>query len=164
MAEPTVRLARDDDLAAVVDITNHYIRTSLCIMKERDETADEKRRWLHANGEPYPTIVAVRDGEVVGWGALSPHSDRTAYRYTVHDAVYVREDLRGQGIGTALLERLIELARERGYHSLIAVIGAAQPASLTLHRKHGFKDVAYLEQVGLKFGQWVDVVELQLML
>jgi len=159
-----VRPARPADLATVVAITNHYIRSSLCIMKEREETVEERQDWLRRHGDRYPLLVAERDGEVVGWGSLTPHSDRTAYRYTVHDAVYVREDLRGQGIGDAILGTLVDRAKELGNHSVIAVIGSEQSASLALHRKHGFKDVGYLEQVGYKFGQWVDVVELQRLL
>jgi phosphinothricin acetyltransferase len=109
-------------------------------------------------------LVAVRGNEVVGWGALTPHSERSAYRFTVHDAVYVREDLRGEGIGSAILTSLTATARELGYHSMVAVIGAAQTASLGLHHKFGFKNAGYLKEVGFKFGQWVDVVDLQLRL
>jgi phosphinothricin acetyltransferase len=164
MSALMVRPALPEDVDAVVAITNHYIRHSLCIMKEQDKDVEERSEWLERYGDRYPLVVALSDWEVVGWGALTPHSERTAYRYTVHDAVYVREDRRGQGIGTTILRDLVSKAKELGYHSVIAVIGASQPASLALHRKFGFKDVAYLEQVGFKFGQWVDVVHLQLML
>lgn len=164
MPDITVRSASMEDLEAVVEITNHYIRHSLCIMKERDERVEERRDWLLNHGDRYPLMVAVRGDEVVGWGSLTPHSERSAYRFTVHDSVYVREDLRGQGVGSAILMSLIATARGLGYHSVVAVIGAAQPASLALHHKFGFQDAGHLKEAGFKFGQWVDVVDLQLRL
>jgi phosphinothricin acetyltransferase len=164
MQDITVRLASENDLQAIADITNHYIRTSTCTMKEREETLDAMRERFHGRDARYPLFVAEANGEVVGWGDLTPHSERTAYRFTVHDALYVRDDMRGQGVGTALLTVLVSAARELGHHSIVAVIASSQPPSIALHHKFGFKDVAHLQQVGFKFGQWVDVVNLQLLL
>ncbi len=164
MNDSTIRQVRQEDLHAVVEITNHYIRNSSCIMKERDERIGERSAWLMEKGDRYPLYVAVRDDEVVGWGGLSPHSERTAYRHTVHDAVYVRHDLRGQGIGSALLERLTSVAKELRYHSIIAVVVSDNPAPIALHHRYGFRDAGCLRQVGHKFGQWIDVMNLQLML
>jgi len=164
MMDYTIRRAGQDDLPAVIGITNHYIRHSSCIMKERDEQMEERSIWLTENGDRYPLFVAVKGDEVVGWGGLSPHSERTAYRYTVHDAVYVRQDLRGQGIGSCLLDRLISAAKELGYRSVIAVVVSDHQASIDLHHRHGFRDAGCLRQVGYKFGKWIDVMNMQLML
>lgn len=164
MSDIVVRRATESDLQAIADITNHYIRTSPCTMKEWEERVDDLRERYRAAGGRYPLFVAEVDGEVLGWGDLTAHSERSAYRYTVHDAVYVRDDKREQGIGTALLTVLISTARELGYHSMIAVITASQTPSVELHHKFGFKDAGRLQQVGLKFGQWMDVIYLQLLL
>jgi len=163
MRDIIVRPAAWDDLQAIVDITNHYIRTSTCTMKEREEDLDAARERFPLRGERYPLLVAEIGKEVVGWGDLTAHSERTAYRFTVHDAVYVRDDMRRQGIGTVILNALISAAKGLGYHSMIAVIAAPQTPSIGLHHKLGFRDVAHLEQVGFKFEQWVDVMNLQLM-
>lgn len=77
--------------------------------------------------------------------------------------VYVREDCKGRGIGSTLLNKSIATAKNLGYRSIIAVIASDQPSSITLHHKYGFKMVAHLHQVGFKLGQWIDVVYLQLL-
>jgi L-amino acid N-acyltransferase len=159
-----IRPAMVKDMAAIADITNHYIRTSTCTMKECAETAEERRQWFLDHDARYPTVVATVGGEVVGWAAITPFSDRSAYRLTVYDSVYVRHDLRGHGVGEAMLKALIAQARKLGYHSVVAVIGAEQDASLGLHHKLGFEDVAYYKQAGFKFDRWIDVRHLQLML
>jgi L-amino acid N-acyltransferase len=160
MAEITVRKAREDDLGAVVDITNHCIRTSACTLKGREELPEALVESFRLRGEGYPLLVAERGNEVVGWEDLTPHSERSAYRFTVHDAVSVRYDLRGQEIGTAILAS----ARELGYRSVVAVITASQTPSLDPHRGLGFIDAGRLRQAGFKLGRWEDVVTLQLML
>jgi L-amino acid N-acyltransferase YncA len=160
----TVRPAKVEDMGAVVNITNYYIRNSTCIMKEVEESREEREQWLLMHSGQYPMVVA-EDGEgVVGWASLYEFSDRSAYRYTAHDSVYVRQDLRYRGIGKLLLTDLIARSRKLGYHSIVAVIGAEQTPSLRLHESLGFRQVAHYEQVGFKFGRWIDVKHLQLML
>jgi len=109
-------------------------------------------------------FVVELDGQIVGWASLSPFRARAAYDRTVENALYVRPDLQRRGIGSALLEDLIERARAVNHHCIIAVIDAEQPGSITLHERHGFVQVARLRQVGFKFGQWLDVLFLQLLL
>lgn len=164
MSDIILRLATQQDVQAMVDITNHYIQSSTCIMKEKDETDEERSSMLSGNGNGYPTFVAILSGEIVGWGGLAPHSERSVYRFTVNDAIYVRKDMTGHGIGSAILEKLIVVAKELGYHSMIAVIASDQERSILLHNKFGFTKVAHLYQVGFKFGRWTDVVQMQLML
>jgi phosphinothricin acetyltransferase len=82
----------------------------------------------------------------------------------VENSVYVRHDLHRRGIGGALLTDLVERGRSIGHHTIIALIAAEQAASVALHRKAGFTEVAHLREVGFKFGRWLDVVYLQLML
>jgi phosphinothricin acetyltransferase len=100
----------------------------------------------------------------VGWGSLSAYHARSAYRRTVENSVYVHHDYHGRGIGSLLLEDLIRRARKAGHRVIIAAIDAEQPASIALHSKFDFKHVGHFKQVGFKFGHWLDVVYMELLL
>src|SRR5262245_36232976 len=159
-----IRDARMDDLAAIDGIYNHYVLTSTCTMQIDPSTQAERAEWFLAHGGPYPAIVAEVDGEVVGWGSLSPYHVRPGYRPAVEDSVYVRHDRRERGIGGKLLAALLARAEALGYHTVIGSITADQEPSLALHARFGFDKVAHLREVGEKLGRRVDVVFMQKML
>ena len=159
-----IRLATHEDLPALNDIYNHYVLTSTCTYQEEPETLHDRRAWFAAHGPAHPVTVAVEAGEVVGWGSLSPFHKRAAYRFSVEDSVYVAPTHHRRGIGTLLLQDLIDRAAVIGHHSIIALIDAEQRASLELHAKLGFVEVGALREVGFKFGRWLHVHYMQLML
>src|SRR5690349_3638818 len=143
MPDVTIRPATPDDLPAINAIYNHYVLHSTATYQEEPEPMDGRRAWFARHGPAYPVTVAVMDGAVVGWGSLSPFHVRSAYRRTVENSVYVRHDLHRQGIGGALLNDLITRARSIGHHTIVAIIAAEQAASVSLHRKAGFDQVAH---------------------
>jgi phosphinothricin acetyltransferase len=159
-----LRAARAGDGAALNAIYNHYVLHSTCTYQTEPETEGERAAWLAEHGERFPVIVAESDDEVVGWASLSPHRARAAYRHTVEDSVYVREDRHGLGIGGSLLAELIRRGSGLGFHTILAGVSADQAPSIALHRKFGFEEVARFREVGHKFGRWLDVVYLQRML
>src|SRR5439155_1251953 len=79
----------------------------------------ERGRWLANRDARHPVIVAEANGEVVGWGSLNVFNPRDAYRFVADFSVYVERAWRGKGVGRALLEKLIELARQNGFHKLV---------------------------------------------
>ena len=109
-------------------------------------------------------MVGVAGDEVVGFGSLSAYRDRPAYATTVEDSVYVHRDWRERGVGRRLLEELLRLAGDHGFHTVVARIVGDHEASIGLHRACGFTLVGTEREVGRKFGRWLDVVELQRML
>jgi L-amino acid N-acyltransferase len=159
-----IRLAREDDLAAIDEIYNHYVARSTCTYQYEPTTPAQRLAWFRAHDAKHPVTVAVADGGVVGWGALSWFRERDGYRFTVENTVYVRPDRHRRGIGRALLADLVERARTLGHRTIIAGISAEQEASVALHAAFGFAEVARMRHVGFKFDQWLDVVFLQLML
>lgn len=159
-----VRQAGLADLEAINTIYNHYVLHSTCTYQTEPETSEGRRTWFDRHGPGHPVIVAEADGVVLGWGSLSAFHARSAYGHTVEDSVYVRHDLRRQGIGRILLEDLIERARDFGHHTIIGIIDAKQPPSIALHAKQGFVETGHLRQVGFKFEQWLDVTYMQLIL
>ncbi len=160
-----IRLATVDDLPAINDIYNHYVMHSTCTYQTEPESADERAAWFAGHGEAFPVTVATDGGgQVVAWGSISRFRPRAAYGWTVEDTVYVHPEHHRRGIGRAVVLDLIERAKALGYHSMIAGIDAEQAASVALHAACGFQHVADLREVGFKFGRWLHVYYMQLML
>jgi L-amino acid N-acyltransferase len=165
MNTPSIRLATEADLSAINDIYNYYVLRSTCTYQLEPEPLEARVAWFGAHSpEKYPVTVAEMDGQIAGWGALSKFRDRAAYNPTVEASVYIRHDLHRRGLGRAILVDLIDRARAAGFHSLIGGASAEQTASIQLQESLGFTHIARFQQVGYKFGQWLDVVFLQLML
>ncbi|HSZ56992.1 MAG TPA: GNAT family N-acetyltransferase [Tepidisphaeraceae bacterium] len=159
-----IRPATEADLVAINDIYNYYVRCSTCTYQDEPSSLSERRDWFAGHGPSHPVVVYQEGSEVGGWASLSRFHARSAYRHTVENSVYVRSDLHGRGIGSVLLGHSIEQARQLGHRTILALIDADQTASIAIHRKFGFEEVAHLRQVGFKFGRWLDVVYLQLLL
>jgi L-amino acid N-acyltransferase len=164
MIQPIIRAATAADLPAINAIYNHYVPVSTCTYQTEPSTPAERDAWFAAHGPRHPVTVSVLGGEVVGWGSLSRFHPRAAYGHTVENSVYVRHDLQRKGVGSALLGDLIERARAAGHHTIVALIDAEQAGSIAIHRRFGFTQAAHLKEVGFKFGRWLDVVYLQLLL
>jgi phosphinothricin acetyltransferase len=119
-----------------------------------------RRRRVLARGLPY--LVAEINGKVVGYSYASPFRERSAYRYTVEDSVYVDVRATRKGIGRALLAGVIARSQAGGWRQMIAVIGDSNNrASIGLHKSLGFHAAGTLRGVGFKFGRWVDTVLMQ---
>ena len=159
-----IRLAGTSDLRAINDIYNHYVLHSTCTYQEKSETLASRRKWFKHHGKEHPITVALKDGQVVGWGSLSAYHPRSAYRRTVENSVYVRHDCRGCGIGGLLLKDLIARARTAGHRAIIAAIDGNQPPSIALHAKFKFKNVGRFKEIGFKFKRGLDVVYMELLL
>jgi L-amino acid N-acyltransferase YncA len=160
-----VRLARPADAEAIRSIYNAEVAGSTATFDLVPRTPEEQIAWLSEHRGPYPAIVALDDHDVVlGFGSLSVYRDRPAYATTVEDSVYVGEDHRGDGVGRVLMEELIQLATQHGFHAVIARIGGDNGPSISLHRACGFRMVGVEQEVGRKFNRWLDVTVLQRLL
>ena len=164
MEPATVRLASEADLSSINDIYNHFVTHSTCTYQEEPDSLEARRAWFAHHDETHPAIVAEIEGQVLGWGSLSAYHPRTAYRRTVEDSVYVHHAHHGRGIGSLLLSELISRARRLQHRAIIAGIDAEQTASVALHAKFNFERVGRLKQVGRKFGRWLDVIYMELLL
>ncbi len=142
-----------------VEVQNH---TSTFDLVPR--TLDDQRRWIAERSGAFAAVVASIDNEVVGFASLSPYKERAAYRTTVEDSVYVSRDHPRLGIGRLLMQHVIGIAAESGFHSIMARIEATGTASRALHEACGFELIGVEREVGRKFNRWLDVAVLQLML
>jgi L-amino acid N-acyltransferase YncA len=149
-----------DDYPAVAAVFAEGIATGLATFETEVPGWDE---WDAAH-LPDHRFVAELDGEVVGWIAVVPYSQRGVYRGVGEESVYVAERARGSGVGRALLETMIESARNGGLWTLQAGVFTDNGPSLALHRALGFRDVGIRERIGQLDGVWRDVVLLELRL
>jgi len=159
-----VRLATVDDLEAISDIYNYYVLNSTCTYQLETEALEDRRRWFNVRTSVHPVVVAESDGKIVGWGSLSPWNPRAGYAKTVEFSVYVRHDCHRMGLGRLIVVDLIDRAKKLGHHVVLGGASADQTASIALQESLGFERVARLKQVGRKFGRWLDVVYMQLVL
>ena len=166
MSAPHIlRPAAESDLVAINDIYNYYVLHSTCTYQEEPEPLEGRRRWFNYHGDKHPVIVAAAaDGQVVGWGSLSPFHERSAYRRTVENSIYIHHQYHRRGVGSLLLRELIVHARKLGHRVIIAGIDGEQTASVAFHSKFHFEKAGQLKQVGFKFGRWLDVIYMELCL
>lgn len=159
-----IRPATDADLPAINAIYNHYVVASTTTYDLEPLSLEDRQRWFAGRAAIHPVIVVVDEaaaGKIVGWGSLNVFRSKPGYRFTVENSVYVHVDHQRQGIGSAIITHQIGHAQELGLHAIVAGIGADQTASIALHGKHGFVEVARFPEIGRKFDRWLDVVFMQ---
>jgi L-amino acid N-acyltransferase YncA len=169
MAEPLtlhLRDAQSDDMAEVARIYGHYVEASTFTFEEVPPSAEDMRaRFRQVKESDLPWRVAEREGAVIGYAYASRFRTRIGYRYSVENSVYIATDEAKRGVGLALMRDLIRDCTALGYRQMMAVIGdSANEASLRLHTRLGFRTVGHELAIGLKFGCWIDVVQMQLAL
>jgi L-amino acid N-acyltransferase len=157
-----VREAETADLDAILAIYNDAVIHTTATYDYEPRTMDAQRQWLEAKrAQNFPVLVGLEAGTVSGFASYGRFRPWAAYLYTVENSIYVAPERRGRGIGTAILGPLLESARSRGFHAMVAGIDATNEASLKLHAKFGFEKVAHFHEVGWKFERWLDLVFLE---
>jgi L-amino acid N-acyltransferase YncA/GrpB-like predicted nucleotidyltransferase (UPF0157 family) len=158
------RKAELSDVDAITEIYNEAILTTTATFDTEPKSATERLQWFQSHDKRHPIWVAVLDGKVVGWISLSKWSDRSAYNNTGETSFYVKSEYRGKGIGTALIQTMINDAQQLKYHTIIARIAGESDSSLHVHENFNFVQVGILKEVGQKFGKLLDVHILQKMM
>ncbi len=161
--EVLIRASRDADIAAIAAIYSANVLEATASYEYDPPGVEEmarRRAAILACGFPY--FVAEAEGAVVGYAYVSSYRDRTGYRFTVEDSVYVAERAAGRGIGKQLIQALMEACEKLGFRQMIAVVGdRANIASIRLHESCGFRVIGIFPSIGFKFGRWVDSVQMQ---
>lgn len=160
-----IRAARPEDVPAINAIYNASVAVSTASWDIDPEPLATRQAWFERRARlGHPVLVAEDDGRVLGWGSWGTFRDKPGYARTMEHTLYVAEDARGRGVGNALLAAIVETARAAGVHVLLGVLSNENDVSLRLHEKLGFREMARLPQVGAKFGRWLDMVLVQLVL
>jgi phosphinothricin acetyltransferase len=163
MSSLVPRPAAAADIPAITRIYAHAVMHGTASFEIEPPGEEEMARRMRALTEGgYPYLVADIDGAVAGYAYAGPYRTRPAYRWSVEDSVYVDPNAMRRGVGRALLARLIAESEQRGFRQMIAVIGdSGQLPSIELHRRLGFRLIGTIENVGFKFGRWLDSVLMQ---
>ena len=164
MTDITVRPASPADAAAIGTIYNQGIEDRVATLETELRTPEERRQWLQSRSARHPVIVAEAGGEVVGWGSLNPFNPRKAYDYVADFSIYIERRWRGKGVGSRLLARLIELARDLRYHKLVLSAFPTNAVGMALYEKFGFRTVGIYKEQGKLDGQWVDTIIMEKLL
>ncbi len=167
MQPVAIRAARLSDAEGIREIINYEILNGTSIFELEPRTLAAQRTWLQDRSGVHAVLVATPDDgddTVLGFSSLSPFHTRPAYNTTVENSVYVHQDHRGKGIGRALLVEIIGLAQSHGFHTVIARISGKNETSVAVHQSVGFEVAGVEREVGRKFGRWLDVTVMQLML
>ena len=160
-----VRLATAEDAEAICRIYNQGIEDRVATLETELRTPDERRQWLAGRSQRHPVIVAqTAGGEIAGWGSLNVFNARPAYRFVADFSVYVERAYRGKGVGRVLLSRLIELAREHGYHKLVLSAFPFNTGGMALYERMGFRTVGIYREQGQLDGKWVDTIVMEKLL
>jgi phosphinothricin acetyltransferase len=161
-----IRAAVESDAEIIAEIYNDAVLNTTAIWNENRIDVANRIAWINSRQQAgFPVIVATdKDDTVLGYASYGDWRPWDGYRHTVEHSVYVHKDVRGKGAGAALMQGLIQLAREAGKHVMVAAIESENAASIALHKKLGFIESGRMTEVGTKFGRWLDLTFLQLRL
>ena len=160
-----IRDATEQDLPAIRDIYNDAVLNTTAIWNEQPVDLGNRQAWFSArHAQGYPILVSIENGEVTGYASFGDWRPFDGFCHTVEHSVYIRADQRGKGLGPQLLTALIERAKACDKHVMVAAIESGNAASIGLHQRLGFAITGQMPQVGRKFGRWLDLTFMQLIL
>jgi L-amino acid N-acyltransferase YncA len=155
------------DAEAIRQIYNVEVLDSTVTMDLVPRSLADQQHWIDQHQGAHGAIVAVEDDPttglevILGFASISPYRTRPGYSPTVENSVYVSRSQQSRGLGRLLLDEVLHLAAESGFHSCMAHILAGHEASIRLHASRGFAVVGVEQEVGRKFGRWIDITLMQ---
>lgn len=165
---PSIRPVSADDCVAIADIYRHYVENSVATF---DHEALSEAEWRHKAaatldaGRPFLVLENHDDASlpsgVLGYAYLGVYRGKAGWAHTAEDSIYLLPDVGGRGLGTRLLQALVDATDAAVTRNIVAVISEEVPGSVTVHRKAGFVEVGRMPAVGRKFDRWIGVVYMQ---
>jgi len=168
---PTIRAATNDDVPAITAIYNAVIPDTTVVWSEQLQTVDQRQQWFdRQQRDGFPVLVAANQqdaeqpNEVIAFAAYRHFRGAgcwPGYRYTVEHTIHVRQDAWGRGVGRALMQSLLDRARDDGVHVMVGALDGDNTGSLQFHQRLGFEIVGKMPEVGRKFDRWLDLILVQ---
>lgn len=149
----------DDDLEAINDVYNHYVRETHITFDDEPMTMEARKEWFshYAPDGRHRLLVAADGGQLQGYASSSRFRPKPGYLTSVETSIYLAPDSVGKGIGARLYAALLKAIEGEDVHRAYAGIALPNPASVALHERFGFKRVAHFSEQGRKFGRYWDV-------
>ncbi len=160
--DKNIRKANVSDLERITDIYNWAVENTTASFDINTHTIEQKVEWFAKHDDRHSLIVYELEGKVVGYASLSEFRSKEAYKDTCEMSVYVDHEYHNRGIGKELIENIINLGRDNGFHVIISVICADNNISIKMHQKFGFVLCGNIKQVAFKFGSYLDCLFYQL--
>ena len=155
-----IQIAGPEHFKDIISIYNWAILETTSTFDTESKTIENYSSFLNSFND-HPLVVAILNNKTVGWGCLKPYSDRRAYNDTVELSIYIHPNFQGQRVGNKIMQKLIEEAENRNFHTILSRITVESLASIKLHEKFGFFQVGIMKEVGLKFNRRIDVIIMQ---
>ena len=152
-----IRNVQIEDAQQLLDIYNYYVVNTVITFDLEALSLDAFKEKITTVSADYPFIVYEENSEILGYAYGSKFRPKPAYNNTVESTVYLKHGAQGKQIGSKLYNELLFLLKQKNVHVVLGVLTLPNEASVKLHEKFGFKEVAHLKEVGLKFGEWQDV-------
>ena len=156
-----IRPAVEGDAGRLAEIQNPVIRDTAITFNPKERSEAEMRSAVR---DRPCFLVAEVGGRVMGFASYDQFRKGPGYARTVEHTIVISEEGRGQGMGRALMDAIVEHARDAGIGSIWAGVSGENPAGVAFHASLGFEEVARLPKVGYKFGRWMDLVLLRMCL
>lgn len=153
-----------DDIAALLDIYNYYVTNTVATFDIKPLKLQTFEKKLNDINSKYPFLIFEEEKQILGFAYASKFRPKPAYKFTVEATVYVKHTAHGKHIGSQLYKALIHELKQTDTHTILGVLTLPNEASIKLHQKFGFEEVAHLKELGYKFGAWHNVAIYQLRL
>ena len=157
-----IRKAERNDVPAMREIFNEVLRNSNSIYREEEVSLEERYSWFDEKISHGFPIFGAYDGEkLIAYAGYGSWRAAQGYRKTVELTIYVDSAYRGSGVGSKLMQTVIDQAKNDGLHVMIGAIDSKNIDSINFHKKFGFVETARMPEVALKHGQWLDLIFMQ---
>lgn len=158
-----IRNATKNDVSEMLEIINHEILNTKAVYHYDVKTYEEQEKWFEQKKlDQLPIFVATYKNEVVGYATYGPFRAFQGFQHSIEHSIYVKPTTQGLGIGNLLMKKLLEEAKNQNFHTMIACIDSNNEKSVLFHEKRGFTEKGRLKEVGFKFGEWLDLVMMQI--
>lgn len=163
--------AKPENAGELLEIYRPYVENTAVSFEYTVPTVEEFRERIISTLQRFPYLIAVQEGEILGYAYCSPFKTREAYNWCVETSIYVKTDKRQSGVGRKLYEKLEEILQKQGILNVNACI--AKPVgedpyltadSINFHEKMGYKTVAEFHSCGYKFNRWYDMIWMEKMI
>jgi len=160
-----IRNATMVDLPSILKIVNYEIEHTTSIYDYEKRSLKDQTDWYKNKiSEKMPVILAVENGDILGYGTFGIFRPWDGYQFSVEHSIYLDKNSRGKGTGKIIMSELIDFAKKKGFHTMIAGVDANNTKSIKFHTNFGFREVGRFNQIGYKFEKWLDLIFMQLFL